>query len=164
MRAVYVLALIVSALVLPLQPTLAVAQPSVSAAVELAVAVTQLDTRDVIVVEANHIDITIGQQSPKTVQSGIVIFAPASNAGVPTTSTVNCATVEFTGACPSPTSVNLSDCSDSVGPILNTYFLTPGGPNVGTFTDHFGYHGTVFNGSIVLTCQTVPPPPTSRRR
>jgi hypothetical protein len=145
MKAAFILALIVSIGLVPLQPALA--GPTIpSADVELLVSLAQLDSHHVVLAEAENIVVHL-ISGDKTIVSGIV--------NVDGTSTV-CTTVDVTG-CPTPTQVVLSDCS----PVANTYTFVPGGPGVGTFSDG-PITGTVFNGSILLTCQTLPPPTATR--
>ena len=143
MKAAFVLALIVSAVVLPLQPAFAVVD------LQLLIGGAQLDTRDVVIMEATHI--VIGTKPPT--QSATVIVNGDK---------FTCTTVVVTG-CPTPTEVVLSDCSDAQGPVANVYTIDPGGPTVGTFDDGDSITGTVFNGQIRLTCRTIPPPPAKGR-
>jgi hypothetical protein len=144
MRAAFVLALIFSAVLLPLQQAAAV---TVTADVQLLVGFAVLESRDVVVVEADNVTIHL-PTSDKTIQGAVVNVN-----GVSTT----CSTVVVSG-CPTPSDATLSGCDDA-----RTYFIVPGGAGVGVFDNGDTIDSTVLAGSITLTCSTFPPPTASKR-
>jgi hypothetical protein len=146
MRAAFVRTLIVSTLVLPMQPALA-GTGTPSADVQSVLAIAQLDIHEQIAVEGINITLHLAG-GDHLFENALVTAGGAST---------KCTTVTVTG-CPTPTQAVLSDCADA-----RTYTLAPGGAGVGTFSNGGTIDGTVSHGSISLACQTFPAPPPARR-